>query len=101
MTTLLTTKDLQELINVDKSTIYLMAEDGRLPAINVGRQWRFPADQIGEPSNPELRQPMPGFGRDEPEIIHRHFRQSLEIIPAQGLVLGGHSGGTVVEMADT
>lgn len=48
MATLLSTKDLQELINVDKSTIYRMAEDGRLPAIKVGRQWRFPAEKIGE-----------------------------------------------------
>ena len=48
MAVLLTTKDLQELINVDKSTIYRMAEDGRLPAIKVGRQWRFPSDQITE-----------------------------------------------------
>jgi excisionase family DNA binding protein len=48
MATLLTTKDLQELINVDKSTIYRMAEDGRLPAVKVGRQWRFPADQVAE-----------------------------------------------------
>ena len=46
MATLLTTKDLQALIHVDKSTIYRMAEDGRLPAIKVGRQWRFPADGI-------------------------------------------------------
>jgi excisionase family DNA binding protein len=46
MASLLTTKDLQELIHVDKSTIYRMAEDGRLPAIKVGRQWRFPADEI-------------------------------------------------------
>lgn len=46
MAALLTTKDLQDLIHVDKSTIYRMAEDGRLPAIKVGRQWRFPADQI-------------------------------------------------------
>lgn len=43
---LLTTKDLQALINVDKSTIYRMAEDGRIPAIKVGRQWRFPVDEI-------------------------------------------------------
>jgi excisionase family DNA binding protein len=54
--TLLTTKDLQDLIHVDKSTIYRMAEDGRLPAIKVGRQWRFPADRIasflGDPSMP-------------------------------------------------
>jgi excisionase family DNA binding protein len=48
MTTLLTTKDLQDLINVDKSTIYRMAEDGRLPAVKVGRQWRFPAEQIAD-----------------------------------------------------
>jgi len=48
MTTLLTTKDVQELINVDKSTIYRMAEDGRLPAVKVGRQWRFPADKLAE-----------------------------------------------------
>ena len=45
---LLTTKDLQEIINVDKSTIYRMAEDGRLPAVKVGRQWRFPSDQVAE-----------------------------------------------------
>ena len=44
--TMLTSKDVQDLINVDRSTIYRMAEDGRLPAVKVGRQWRFPADQI-------------------------------------------------------
>ena len=45
---LLTTRDLQELIHVDKSTIYRMAEDGRLPAVKVGRQWRFPSERIAE-----------------------------------------------------
>ena len=44
--TFLTTKDLQELIRVDKSTIYRMAEDGRIPAVKVGRQWRFPSDAV-------------------------------------------------------
>lgn len=42
----LTTQDVQRLIRVDKSTIYRMAESGRIPAIKVGRQWRFPADDI-------------------------------------------------------
>jgi excisionase family DNA binding protein len=46
MTTMLTTKDVQELINVDRSTIYRMAETGKLPAVKVGRQWRFPASEI-------------------------------------------------------
>ncbi|MGD2079247.1 MAG: PocR ligand-binding domain-containing protein, partial [Chloroflexota bacterium] len=36
----------QDLLQVDRSTIYRMAEDGRLPAIKVGKQWRFPAEQV-------------------------------------------------------
>ncbi|MEA2023413.1 MAG: helix-turn-helix domain-containing protein [Actinomycetota bacterium] len=46
--TYLTARDVQELIRVDRSTIYRMAESGRLPAIKVGRQWRFPSDAIHE-----------------------------------------------------
>ena len=48
MTTFLTTQDVQALLHVDKSTVYRMAEDGRLPGVKVGRQWRFPADQIAD-----------------------------------------------------
>ncbi len=44
----LTTRDLQELIRVDKSTIYRMAEDGRIPAVKIGRQWRFPEAAVHE-----------------------------------------------------
>ena len=44
--TLLTAREVPDLLDVDKSTVYRMASDGRLPAIKVGRQWRFPADRI-------------------------------------------------------
>jgi excisionase family DNA binding protein len=46
--TYLTARDVQELIRVDRSTIYRMAESGRLPAIKIGRQWRFPSNAIHE-----------------------------------------------------
>jgi excisionase family DNA binding protein len=46
MAEMLTAKEMQELLQVDRSTIYRMAEAGRLPAIKVGKQWRFPADQV-------------------------------------------------------
>jgi excisionase family DNA binding protein len=46
MTEMLTAKDVQELLQVDRSTVYRMAETGRLPSIKVGKQWRFPAAQI-------------------------------------------------------
>ncbi|MCB0211272.1 MAG: helix-turn-helix domain-containing protein, partial [Anaerolineae bacterium] len=48
MTDMLTAKDMQNLLQVDRSTIYRMAEAGRLPAIKVGKQWRFPSDQVDQ-----------------------------------------------------
>lgn len=38
--------DVGRILDVDRSTVYRMAESGRLSALKVGRQWRFPADQI-------------------------------------------------------
>lgn len=46
MPTLLTAKDVQEILLVDRSTVYRMAEDGRIPAVKVGRQWRFDSAEI-------------------------------------------------------
>lgn len=46
MMKLLTTKELQVMLQIDRTTIYRMAEAKRLPAIKVGNQWRFPEDQI-------------------------------------------------------
>jgi excisionase family DNA binding protein len=46
MADLLTTKQLQEILHVDRTTIYRMAESGRVPAVKVGNQWRFPREQI-------------------------------------------------------
>lgn len=46
MSDMLTAKEVQSILQVDRSTVYRMAEDGRLPAVKVGKQWRFPARQI-------------------------------------------------------
>jgi len=45
-TAMLTAKDIQDMLQVDRSTIYRMAEAGRLPAVKVGKQWRFPRDRV-------------------------------------------------------
>ena len=34
------------MFGVDRSTVYRMAEDGRLPALKIGRQWRFRPEDI-------------------------------------------------------
>lgn len=41
MAELLTARDVQDMLQVDRTTIYRMAENGQLPAIRVGKQWRF------------------------------------------------------------
>jgi excisionase family DNA binding protein len=43
---LLTTKQLQDLLQVDRITIYRMLNDGRLRGFKVGGQWRFSRHEI-------------------------------------------------------
>lgn len=46
MAELLTTQQVQNLLKVDRTTIYRMVESGKLPAVRVGKQWRFDPYQI-------------------------------------------------------
>jgi len=46
MSDFLTTRQLQEILHVDRTTIYRMADGGRIPAVKVGNQWRFPRRSI-------------------------------------------------------
>jgi len=43
---LLTTRDLEDLLQLDRVTIYRMVKDGELPALRVGGQWRFSREAI-------------------------------------------------------
>jgi excisionase family DNA binding protein len=43
---LLTTKELQELLKVDRTTVYRMLKDGRLTGIKIGDQWRFSREEV-------------------------------------------------------
>ncbi len=46
MSSLLTAKQVQKLLNVDRTTIYRMLKDGRLTGVKIGQQWRFPSANI-------------------------------------------------------
>lgn len=43
---LLRAEQVRQMLGVDRSTVYRMAETGRLPAVKVGKQWRFRAQDI-------------------------------------------------------
>ena len=43
---LITTKQVQDLLRVDRITVYRMLKDGRLKGVKVGNQWRFQKNEI-------------------------------------------------------
>ncbi|MBI9052119.1 MAG: PocR ligand-binding domain-containing protein [Anaerolineaceae bacterium] len=46
MAELLTTKQMQDLLKVDRVTVYRMLSSGRLRGVKIGNQWRFPQSEI-------------------------------------------------------
>lgn len=46
MSELLTTKQLQDLLKIDRITVYRMLNDGRIKGVKIGNQWRFPQGEI-------------------------------------------------------
>ncbi|MEZ4519325.1 MAG: PocR ligand-binding domain-containing protein [Chloroflexota bacterium] len=46
MSDLLTTREVSELLAVDRTTIYRMLNDGRLAGVKVGERWRFPREEV-------------------------------------------------------
>lgn len=43
---LLTAKQVQDLLKIDRTTVYRMLNDGRLKGIKIGNQWRFPEKYV-------------------------------------------------------
>lgn len=59
MSNFYTVKQVQEILKVDRITVYRMLQDGRLTAAKIGHQWRFRQEEIdrflGEKPAPETR----------------------------------------------
>ena len=45
---LMTVKEVAALLRVSPQTLYKMLEQGLIPAVKIGSQWRFDRDQIRE-----------------------------------------------------
>ncbi len=46
MNELLTAKQVQDILNIDRTTVYRMLKDGRLSGVKIGKHWRFLKDEI-------------------------------------------------------
>jgi excisionase family DNA binding protein len=46
MVDLLTSRQVQDILKVDRITVYRMLQDGRLKGVKIGQQWRFPQAEV-------------------------------------------------------
>ncbi len=98
---LLTADQVQRLLDLDRSTVYRMASDGRLPALKIGRQWRFPAERIRsllalERPVPEAGQPRPALPRTVAQPVIDVAAQSLGVM----MVVTDMAGRPVTDVAN-
>jgi excisionase family DNA binding protein len=62
MEDLLTTRQVLNILKVDRITIYRMLQDGRIKGVKIGQQWRFPRSEVerivgGAIPQPDLPKP--------------------------------------------
>ncbi len=92
MTELLTTRQLMDLLHLDRTTIYRMLNDGQLPAVRVGGQWRFPRDAVdawlqgnhksAPPETQALKETLPVPTLDS-DVLPLHCVQPIQEVFAQ------------------
>ena len=86
MEELLTAKQVQEHLQVDRTTIYRMLKDGRLQGVKVGQQWRFPRSEVeGIVSATPPERESPQLSR---EILPIHCLQSIQDVSAETVEIG-------------
>ncbi|MFZ5910355.1 MAG: PocR ligand-binding domain-containing protein [Chloroflexota bacterium] len=82
MDTLLTARQVQDLLKVDRTTIYRMLQDGRLTGVKVGFQWRFHAREVEELISGSMR-----LGGDNEtvsaEVLPLHCVQPMQDVFAE------------------
>ena len=76
-----------QLLSIDRSTVYRMAERGWLPARKIGRQWRFPSHEIDLllSARPGRASGAPTSGR---EVMAAATRAALPMIELAAQMLG-------------
>jgi excisionase family DNA binding protein len=77
MADLLTTRQLQELLQVDRTTIYRMLNEGRIPGFKVGGQWRFSRDAI----EAWLQEQERALGSSPPTTASNSVKPTAEVLP--------------------
>lgn len=94
MDELLTTRQVQAILKVDRTTIYRMLKSGRLTGVKVGQQWRFREEDVkralGRASRPQAPEKANGHSQREtlPYPIATDQLQSMQDVFASFAGIG-------------
>ena len=101
MSELLTTKQLQDLLKIDRVTVYRMLNDGRLKGVKIGNQWRFPQSEIdwlmGETRQPTEPEPADEELTDFPTDCAQRVQEIFAGIIGVGAITASVSGDPLTE----
>jgi len=108
MDKLLTTKQVQDLLKVDRTTIYRMLNDGRLNGIKVGQQWRFPSEEVEDllsgTSNSGSSKSQNGNCQTSSDVLPVHCIQAIQDVFAElaevGSVTTKTDGEPITELSN-
>ena len=82
---LMTTQELQELLRIDRTTLYAMLKGGELPGFKVGGRWRFSRRQV-EAWIREQQEDLTSLPlRPSPDVLPLETIQSIQSIFAEAL----------------
>ncbi len=73
----LTARQVQDLLKVDRITVYRMINDGRLSGIKIGQQWRFPQKEVENLLN-GIRIPESAFELGDENNLPVHCLQTIQ-----------------------
>jgi excisionase family DNA binding protein len=86
MSNYLTAKQVQLLLQVDRTTIYRMLQDGRLKGVKIGHHWRFDRDDVDKLLAKADSSPM--INMSLTEVLPIHCVQSIQKVFAQIVGIG-------------
>lgn len=87
MDDLLTAREVQDLLKVDRTTVYRMLKDGRLQGIKIGRQWRFPVGEVENLLTGQRLETQPQFA-DASQVLPLHCVAPIQKVFAEVAEVG-------------
>ncbi len=105
MENLLTAKQVQALLNVDRTTIYRMLKDGRLTGVKMGQHWRFSSREVNDLLSSGVNHTLGDEVPDSVNILPLHCIQPIQDVFAEiaevGAVTAGRDGNPFTKISNS